>query len=186
MHIAYHESRTVRAKKNLLLSLTLEQWHKISLNIDSSQSRAAFVPSSVHHLITNVRIWSELLSEKDQSWECTRHLWPPQRSFVPRYASWDPREREEEQASRIYVAQWGQIMYEVELELFYIIYEICSSFSILAILRRYVIRKHLAESKRYENWNTTSFIFLSPLLCIRGSNSPVCMYPADMRWLDFF
>ena len=51
----------------------------------------------------------------------------------------------------------------------------------LYLLSKYVIRKHLAESKRYENWNTTSFIFLSPLLCIRGSSSPVCIYDADMR-----
>ena len=78
-----------------------------------------------------------------------------------------------------HIPQWGQIIYEVEFELFYILYEICSNFSILAILSKYVIRKHLAESKWYENWNTTSFIFHSPLLCIRGS--PVCMFPEVAR-----
>ena len=128
-------------KKNLL-SLTLEQWHKIWLNIDI-QSWAAFIPSSVHHLITNVRIWSELLSEKDQSWECTRHLWPPQRSFVPRYASWDPREREEEQASRIY-HNGVKLYMKLNLNSFtYYTRYVLIFQSWLYWVSTYVIRKHL-------------------------------------------
>ena len=80
-----------------------------------------------------------------------------------------------------HIPQWGQIIYEVEFELFYILYEMYVLIfqSWLYWESKYVIRKHLAESKWYENWNTTSFIFHSPLLCIRGS--PVCMFPEVAR-----
>ena len=178
MHIAYHESRTVMAKKNLLLSLTLEQWHRIWLNIDSSQSRAGFVfffCASSHYQCKNM-IWIVIRKRS------ILRMHPPSlasTTIVRAKICIMRPERKRRGTGLSHKLQWGQIIYEVEL--FYILYEICSNFSILAILSKYVIRKHLAESKRYENWNTTSFIFLSPLLCIRGSSSPVCMYPADMR-----
>ena len=165
------------AKMNLLLSSTLEQWHTEYLTEhwfqSVSSSLRSFFCASSHYQCKNM-IWIVIRKRS------ILRMHPPSlasTTIVRAKICIMRPERKRRGTGLSHKLQWCQIIYEVQFELFYILYK----WYVLIFQSWVRLVSSRYESKRYENWNTTSFIFLSPLLCIRGSSSPVCIYDADMR-----